>query len=355
MPTLKTYPKNNSAILRINSERSIIDVSPEYQRQGEIWNLEKRQLLIDSILNDYDIPKLYFHALPRSRTSKSSNPFEYAIIDGKQRIETIWSFIDGKFSLARDFKFYKDPSVQAGNLTYSDLAKKYPNLKIIFDSFVLPIVLVDTDDIELIEDMFSRLNEAVPLNAAEKRTAIGGPMARTINHVSQHDFFKQKAYFTNRRFQYREVAAKLLYLEHLVVYSEGKMSDTKKPYLDAFVREYKKNKKYDAGLIESRVTGVLDKMYSIFEPKDKLLKSTIIPIYYLLVRDAVEKEKLKAVKRTELERFDENVRENRKIAEEDITKANFDLLEFDRMSQQGTNDSASIRERLRILSDYLGI
>ena len=61
--TIKIYPMNNSAIIRVNSDREHIDTSPTYQRNSEVWNLEKKQLLIDSILNEYDIPKLYFHIL----------------------------------------------------------------------------------------------------------------------------------------------------------------------------------------------------------------------------------------------------------------------------------------------------
>ena len=43
------------------------------------------------------------------------------------------------------------------------------------------------------------------------------------------------------------------------------------------------------------------------------------------------------------------------MAEKDITQANFELLEFDRMSQQGTNDADSIKERVRIFGEELGV
>ncbi|MES2725776.1 MAG: DUF262 domain-containing protein, partial [Bacteroidota bacterium] len=65
MAFIRTFDKNNRNILRINYERKYINLSPDYQRNGELWNLEKRQLLIDSILNDYDIPKIYFHVLDK--------------------------------------------------------------------------------------------------------------------------------------------------------------------------------------------------------------------------------------------------------------------------------------------------
>lgn len=68
--TIKTYPLNNSTILRINSEYDAIEKDPNYQRRGDIWTVEKRQLLIDSILNDYDLPKLYFHVIPDNSNKK---------------------------------------------------------------------------------------------------------------------------------------------------------------------------------------------------------------------------------------------------------------------------------------------
>ena len=50
-----------STILYLYSDRKHIKIDPEYQRMGDIWTIEKRQLLIDSILNGFDIPKIYFH------------------------------------------------------------------------------------------------------------------------------------------------------------------------------------------------------------------------------------------------------------------------------------------------------
>ena len=50
-----------STVLYIYSERDGLELDPAYQRLSDIWTLEKKQLLIDSIINGYDIPKFYFH------------------------------------------------------------------------------------------------------------------------------------------------------------------------------------------------------------------------------------------------------------------------------------------------------
>lgn len=343
MSTINTYPMKNSAILRIGYERDFIDTNPDYQRRGDVWSLDKRQLLIDSILNEYDIPKLYFHALSKPRKLQDDREVVYAIIDGRQRIETVWGFLDGKFCLADDFEYFKNKKIKAGGLKYEELAKKYPKLKVIFDSFTLPIICVETDDIELIEDMFSRLNEAVPLNAAEKRNVIGGPMVRMINEIAAHSFFIKNIKFSDNRYQFREVAVRLLFLEDSL-FRLNKIIDTKKPYLDAFVRLYKNDPNLSSSQLGTAVKKVINEMADIFEEKDELLVTkSIIPIYYLLFRSAKSQGRLKLLNRDRLIEFKEEVADNRSIAEEDMEKADFDLLEFDRLSQQGTNDASSIR------------
>lgn len=341
-------------ILLLYSEKDEIIINPEYQRNGEIWNLEKRQLLMDSIINRYDIPKIYFEKLPKDE--KSSSEKKYAIIDGRQRLEAIWDFIDGKYALADDFEYLKDEKIKAGGMTYSDLAKKYPKLKIKLDAIPLPIVTIETDDRELIEDMFSRLNEAVPLNAAEKRNALGGVVAKIVTKTSLHKFFKDKVNFSNKRYQHKEAAVKILFLVHSLTTGKKKVVDTKKIYLDDFVKSNKTKAESDFSAITKNVTSILDEMHKLFINKDPLLKAQgTFPVYFLLVRDYMQEKKIAKFSRDLLIKFRERLEKNRKKAEKNIASAEFELLEYDRLSQQGTNDASSIVTRLDILKTHLPI
>src|SRR6185437_9993299 len=81
-----------------------VNENPTYQRESAIWSLEKQQLFIDSIVNNYDIPKIYFHDL----RGEKKELVKYAIIDGKQRLHTIYEFLGSKFSLADDFMVNSD-------------------------------------------------------------------------------------------------------------------------------------------------------------------------------------------------------------------------------------------------------
>lgn len=358
MAVIKTYPMGNSAILRLNYIREKIDFNPPYQRNSEIWDIEKRQLLIDSILNNFDVPKIYFHALTKPRRLTSGKDAIYAIIDGKQRMETILQFLDGVFPLADDFLCYDNASIKPAGLRYSDMAEKYPELKVAFDSYVLPVMLVETEDVDLIEEMFSRLNEAVPLSSAEKRNAFGGPIPKVINDIANHPFFATKVKFSNKRYQHREVVARLLFLESTLSL-RNKIIDTKRAFLDAFVKDYKKDfqvERINPKDLAMAVKRILDTMMNTFKNKDTLLVSqAAVPIYYLLFKYAIEQNCLDKITRTGLEEFSKKVAENRKLAEIDITRADFDLLQFDRLSIQGTNDASSIKERLRIVFTQSGI
>ena len=350
MSQIRISELRNKSVLRVYSERKVIQADPDYQRMGEVWNLEKRQLLMDTILNDFDMPKLYFHEFTSPKTLDDGRAVRYAVIDGRQRLETTWQFIDGEFALADDFAFFSNSQVQAGGLTYRDLASDYPELKILIDSYNLPVTSVLTDDIELIEEMFLRLNEAVPLNAAEKRNAIGGPMARVIREVANHEFFKAKIPFSNRRYQHREVAAKFLLLTTL-----NSIGDTKKSYLDEMVRSFKRpDGTTESQAVAADVTKVLDKAAVLFVTKDKLLRTQAMSvIYYLVLKESLDDGWADEVTRHQLVEFDDLREKNRREAEHDIAQANYDLLEFDRMHLQGSNDRSSIRFRWHTLSNFL--
>ena len=350
MKTISISEMRNNSVLRIYSQRHLIQTNPLYQRMGEIWTLEKRQLLIDSILNDFDIPKLYFHEFPEPKKIAAGKEINFAIIDGRQRLETIWAFINNEFTLSEDFVFYADKSVTAQSMTYREMAEKYPILKDIFDSFSLPIMCVRTDDLELIEEMFSRLNEAMPLNAAEKRNAFGGLMTVSIRRVAAHKFFKIKVAFANTRYQFREAACKFLFLTHM-----GKVMDTKKTYLDDFVKSFKKGGlEKQAKTIEAKVNKTLALLENVFIAKDALLKKpTMLTVYYLVFDKANSEGWIKQIKRKKLLDFERIRHQNSETAEKDMAKAQYELLEFDRLSSQGTNDGASIKFRVDVLANYI--
>lgn len=338
----------NNSIWSIYRLRDAIDLEPEYQRESDIWTLEKKQLLIDTILNGFDLPKIYIHRF-LNKKNVDGRQIEYAVVDGKQRLSAIWDFIEGGFALSDEFSYVKDESIILKNKTYDDIAQTYPDLKSDLDSFLLDIVVIETDDIELIEDMFSRLNEAMPLNAAEKRNARPGPLPKAVRHlVFDKSFFLKKLPFTNRRYRHYDIASKMLLLV-----SRDVVSDTKKAYVDAFFKRHRKSKHEDIAETLKKSSEVLDRMSRVFIDKDPLLRSVgMVILYFLVFARLAEIGKIKLVKRPMLLEFEERRIKNRRIAVDDIAKADYKLLEFDRYTQS-PNDGIALRYRLAVVDEIL--
>ena len=178
-------------------------------------------------------------------------------------------------------------------------------------------------------------------------------MAKTIRELALHDFFRTKVKFPNTRYQHQEIAARLLFIEDSLLLID-KIVDTKKPYLDKMVKDYRERSDEDAKLIYNATIGVLDEMIKVFSISDSLLKAqAIVTVYYLVFKNGISNKTLSKITRKALFDFNETLNLNRVMAELDIAQANFEYLEFDRMSQQGTNDASSIKERTRILSQFL--
>ena len=199
--------------------------------------------------------------------------------------------------------------------------------------------------------MFSRLNEAVPLNSAEKRNAFGGYMVKAIRDISQHELFTKKVRFNNRRFQHYEIAARLLLVEISQI-ENNKLIDTKKVYLDAMAKNYRTENTDRVEDVKMKVSFVLNLMNNLYVEQDILLRAQgSMVVNYLLFKWANNNGI--AITRSTLLNFDDSVKSNKIIAEVDYEAADYDLLEFDRLNLYGTNDVSNIKERYRIISEFV--
>jgi hypothetical protein len=126
--------------------------------------------------------------------------------------------------------------------------------------------------------------------------------------------------------------------------------------LDALARNYREGKSGLVTDVKRTVSVVLDYMNAIFVEKDELLRSQgNMVLYYLLCKSAIQVDAIAQISRQRLFEFRDQVRDNRVRAENNYADASFELLEFDRLSQQGTNDSSNVRERLSVIARFMGV
>lgn len=238
-----------------------IDPKPEYQRSA-VWGKKQKQLLIDTILRDLDIPKLYLRTL-------NDGPYECEVVDGQQRLRAIWEYRKGEYTLAKD----ADPveGVEIAGLSYEKLSE---DLKDKFDSYNLDIVVLENCTQDEVEEMFVRLQNGSTLRAAEKRNAFPGEMKNFIRKIALHSIFEHCG-FENKRFQFDHVAAQCMLLEMSGEPRNIKNGDLDKMYMD--------NQEFDEQCAEAkRLQRVLNFLASAFPEKTPELKRFNLISLYLL-------------------------------------------------------------------------
>ncbi len=137
-------------------EKSII-VNHEYQRSEKVWPPAARSYLIETILLGFPIPKLSLYQTTDLKTKKTKKE----IVDGQQRSQVIFDFLEGTFRLTRKGQF--------GGKLFSQLEE--PQQQQFVDYALTVDVFVGATPHE-IRQVFRRMNSyTVPLNPQEKRHA----------------------------------------------------------------------------------------------------------------------------------------------------------------------------------------
>lgn len=174
------------SIKKLLENESVLNLNPKYQR-GEAWKIEKQELFIDSLLMTYDVPKFFIHRLPKS------DPAVYDVVDGQQRLRSIFRFVCNKGSrykkpLTLNKKHGLEwPSKQ--RITFADIRNIKPNP--LLDREISVSVISEATGDEL-RRLFLRLQMGSSLNQAELRNSYASPVGDHICSIAEnHPFFKK--------------------------------------------------------------------------------------------------------------------------------------------------------------------
>ncbi len=183
------------ALDKIYKRRDRYDI-PDWQRQV-VWSRSKKQLLIDSILRGWKLPKFYL-------VKTSSDPNEYEVVDGQQRLMAILDFFDNELPLrpASAKKF--------GGEYYKNLPEALTDL---FDDFEIEFdEIIGAEEHEL-KEFFQRLQEGLPLTSSEKLNSVHSKLRDFCRKLSKHQFFKEKITASDKRYGHFDIVAKVAAIE----------------------------------------------------------------------------------------------------------------------------------------------
>lgn len=185
-----SLPVGVKTLMKYYTDSKTLDMDCPVQRAGSQWNNLTSSMLIHSMLADFIIPNIYFRKETKAGTSYLS------VLDGKQRLSTVFSFIQDEWSLHA-----KTPKVVMDGVEY-DLALKTfseldEDLKAAILGYRFPAFQLENCTDEEVEETFARLNSGTPLSKIQQaRPRMGMQMAEWCNGLVAQDFFQKSLNLT---------------------------------------------------------------------------------------------------------------------------------------------------------------
>jgi len=223
-----------------------IEIKPDFQR-GEVWAEAAKIMLMDSILRNIPMPKIFFQAV-----IKETETYRI-VIDGQQRLKAILSFLKGEFKLDRPYEG------EHSNLYFQDLPKE---IKDNFLAYKIDVNEIINADEEIVREIYARVNKyTIVLNKQELRRAdFPGDFLKLSEELAVLDFLDEARIFTvasRRRMGDIEFASELIAL--LI---DG--IQDKKENLDQFYQDYAKWDRDDFDITKAKFKAIVDDLKLIF-------------------------------------------------------------------------------------------
>ncbi|RJO62136.1 DUF262 domain-containing protein [candidate division WS5 bacterium] len=242
----------------------ILELRPDFQRRS-VWTPSAKIMLIDSILRNIPMPKIYVHIKENLKRKELKS-----IIDGQQRIRAILEFRANQFCLSEPYKG------DYFNFKYNDFVEKKLENNIL--DYRIDVNEVYTDSEKIVREIYSRVNKyTVALNTQELRRAdFPGDFLHVSEQLSTVDFFDDaKLFSTSDRRRMRDVEFVSELLAALI-----KGPQDKKESLDSFYLSLSKWKKEDKDNVILRFKSAITDIGEIFPlNKDVILNSIVLKLF----------------------------------------------------------------------------
>ena len=302
-------------ISKLYKLRNKIDF-PAYQRM-DVWYVDQKELLIDSIMRGIDIPKLYFH-----RPDQTQN---WDCIDGHQRFDAIIEFLDNQFEWeGKQFKDFSQPEKE-----------KILN----YELTIAEITEIVADDVR---ELFRRLNLGTPLNSGERLNAINSKMRDFVEKMAKMPFI-QNVGIPERRFAKEQVCAQICNNSSFIN-KTGKYRNSK---FDDLQTLYRTRNDFDHDSPEAiGIVKVLIKLDQIFGKATKNIRNrAAIVSIYLLTEELMNNGKIEEKKKIIREFYLDFLKALRNEVRKGLDFTNRFLLQYQSQVIQAADSRKNITER----------
>lgn len=233
----------NVSWFKHNTDDDSLNYNPSYQR-GEVWCRNGQRELIRSLLEGINIPQIVLN---------ENDDEKYDLIDGKQRLTAIMSFMNNDFPVILNGEEYY----------FSDFNKKLQN---IFEVMQIQTVIYKNLPEENQRDIFERINYGSPLKDGEKVKGSNSRSLKIIDNIVQIYSDKLKEIIKNDRDSHYLIFSAIVAL----VRKQYEYAEKGKPVIKYINHEqWETISDEDISEIKSNVKCVLDKFFELFDKVKK--------------------------------------------------------------------------------------
>jgi len=314
-------------------EKHMYDLKPDFQRDI-VWSKEKQQKLIDSIMRGWHIPPIHLVEI--------DGKDYYEVLDGKQRLFSVFNFYNDEFPFRGNFTPDIDDLKELDRKKFSQFPESSKR-KFLFTK----IRILEVSEVKVNEatELFLRLNFGVSVAAPEKRNCIYGPTKNLLSKAIKEypDLFCEKTLgFSNLRMAYQDVLDKMFFLEkNASLDNKPDSRALEKMYFEEKIDEHAKDELYETLRLLENVL-----KFSNY----KLTKSTLISYYWFVRSKRIKNDTDTQDLRLFLAMFEKwRETQTQKFEQKEIVHPKY--IEFQNLLSQGWIDPSSLKGRHRILVD----
>lgn len=260
------------------------------QRQANQWDGIQQSLLIHSILANYPIPNIYILKSLSINKDEKGKPIQiYEVLDGKQRMTSIFDYLDGMYKLHSE-----TPSIVLDDVEY-EIGDKYfvdldDDVQQEILRFKFQLICFEECDDDTVEEIFFRLNNSTPLSKPQKSKArLGVSNAEFIDGILSGKFFTDICVFSEMQRRKQDDMCTLLQSMLLLdnkyfgyIYMSISADEVMK-YSTFIKGNYSTEQK-------NKLNSIIEYLTKAFPIKDKQLKKINIPMLFLMADEAIKAE-----------------------------------------------------------------
>lgn len=270
-----------------NSPNEILKCSLPFQRHDNMWNAITKSMLIWSILADSYIPPIVLLKDKSGTDSKGKDIFTYQILDGQQRLTTVFSFIDDEWCLhGSTSEVEVDGTVyDLEGIMFSEMSEECQDA---IKNYRFSVQCLENYTMSEAESLFYNINSGVSLSTIQKSKAkLGTDLIGFLNELLQGSFFTQVINITEKQALAEDDL--LLLLQGMLLLDNRHDGIDYKNISTATCLGYAESIRGNYSVQKrEKLCGIIQYLDEAFVSKVKFLKKNNVPIVVVMAETAMD-------------------------------------------------------------------